>query len=199
MQTFVKSNFFRQMNVGFVLDEGDSPNEEKTFFVLYGERNGWGKNFQIYFPQKNNGSRILLELNLKIKGPTGHSAVMVENTAAEKLGFMLNKFHEFRKTQMKILEKDPLNFKESTSVNCTIIHGGIQVNVVPSEFILSVDARLAPDMNNDGFEKMLREWCEKAGGDIELTFPEKDPYVEPTSIDESNIFWTAMKSALNDM
>lgn len=38
------------MNVGFVLDEGDSPNEEKTFFVLYGERNGWGKNFQIYFP-----------------------------------------------------------------------------------------------------------------------------------------------------
>ena len=42
MELFVKTNEFKSMNVGLVLDEGLA-NLTETYSVFYGERNIWGK------------------------------------------------------------------------------------------------------------------------------------------------------------
>jgi len=44
-----------------------------------------------------------------------------------------------------------------------------------------------------------RDWCEEAGGGIELEFEMKNPFVEPTKIDSSNAYWLAFKKALDDL
>lgn len=50
MEAFVKSNEFKELNVGFALDEG-GPTLEDTFRLFYGERNRWGKliTFRCFF------------------------------------------------------------------------------------------------------------------------------------------------------
>jgi aminoacylase len=124
---------------------------------------------------------------------------MEKDTAVEKLLIVLKKFYEYRETQMKVLEEDSLNFAESTSVNATIINGGLQINVVPAEISISFDVRLGININHDEFEKTIRDWCDQAGGDIELIFTKKDPYVEPTKTDESNLYWMRMREAIEEM
>jgi acetylornithine deacetylase/succinyl-diaminopimelate desuccinylase-like protein len=124
---------------------------------------------------------------------------MEKNTAAEKLSFILSKIYEYRASQMKILEKDPLNFGDSISMNATIINGGLQINVVPAEFSVSIDIRLGTNVDHVEFEKMIRNWCEEAGGDIDIIFDMKDPYVEPTDIGETNLYWDRMKNAIEEM
>ncbi len=141
----------------------------------------------------------LLEVILKISGASGHASYMEKNTAAEKLSFILSKIYEYRASQMKILEKDPLNFGDSISMNATIINGGLQINVVPAEFSVSIDIRLGTNVDHVEFEKMIRNWCEEAGGDIDIIFDMKDPYVEPTDIGETNLYWDRMKNAIEEM
>lgn len=47
MMKFVKTNEFKNLNVGFALDEGYA-SENDTFFLFYGERSIWRK-FIIFF------------------------------------------------------------------------------------------------------------------------------------------------------
>lgn len=44
----------------------------------------------------------------------------------------------------------------------------------------------------------LKSWCTEAGGDIELEFGAKRPKVQPTTINDSNIFWKAFQKTLVD-
>jgi aminoacylase len=61
-------------------------------------------------------------------GKTGHGSRFVEDTAAEKVAFVLNKVFDFRNQQELILDTNP-NFKlgDVTTVNLTKMNGGIQV------------------------------------------------------------------------
>jgi aminoacylase len=122
---------------------------------------------------------------------------MLEETAAEKLLRIFNKFYEYRNSQIEILKANPLNFSETVGINATIINGGVQINVVPAEFSISFDIRIGPNVNHDEFENMIRDWCKDDGFSIE--FEQKDPYVEPTKIDDSNKYWIAMNKAMEEM
>jgi aminoacylase len=64
---------------------------------------------------------------------------------------------------------------------------------------LTVDCRLALEVVHEDFENMFKNWCTEAGGDIEYSFGQKGPYIEPTKTDESNIFWTAFKKTVDDL
>uniref|UniRef100_A0A8C6PGV0 N-acyl-aliphatic-L-amino acid amidohydrolase n=1 Tax=Nothobranchius furzeri TaxID=105023 RepID=A0A8C6PGV0_NOTFU len=67
METFVLHPEFRNLNIGFSLDEGLA-NPGEAFTVFYGERNPWW-------------------ITVHCPGSPGHGSRFVENTAAEKLEF----------------------------------------------------------------------------------------------------------------
>lgn len=125
--------------------------------------------------------------------------MMLDNTAAEKLQYLLNKFLEFRKKEKEKLDRNPdLTLGDITTVNLTILNGGVQPNVVPPEFNLAFDIRISINLNHDIFEEMIHRWCVEAGDGIEINYTAKSPYVTPTRIDDSNVFWMTIKSVMVD-
>lgn len=90
-------------------------------------------------------------------GQAGHGSFMQENSTGEKVQYMINKFMEFRKKEMQKLKDNPkLTMGDVTAVNLTMITGGVQPNVVPSEMRITFDIRLAIDVDHDAFDKQVR-------------------------------------------
>jgi len=81
MKYFIKTEEFKNMNIGLVLDEGLA-NPTDSFTVFYGERIPWW-------------------INVTSRGPAGHGSRFIENTAMEKLIRVVNKCFEFREEQKK--------------------------------------------------------------------------------------------------
>ncbi|XP_017144002.1 aminoacylase-1-like [Drosophila miranda] len=180
MRELVKGDYFRSMNVGFSLDEGIS-SEDETYSVFYAERTLW-------------------YLRLKFSGTAGHGSLLLPHTAGEKFHYVLNKMMEFRKSQAQRLAEDSsLDIGDVTAVNLTQLRGGVQSNVVPPLLEAVFDIRIALSVDVDAFEKKIRDWCQEAGGGIELDFEMKCPYVEPTKLDASNTFWLPFKEALEQL
>lgn len=137
MKAFVKTNEFQQLNVGFVMDEGHGCNSN-AFHVFYGERTSW-------------------RLRLIFTGTTGHGSLLMEKTAAEKFVFVVNKFMAFRKMELeKLKTNDKLTIGDVTTVNLTMINGGIQNNVIPPTINCVFDVRIAIDVDLVEFEKMVK-------------------------------------------
>uniref|UniRef100_A0A1I8BS11 M20_dimer domain-containing protein n=1 Tax=Meloidogyne hapla TaxID=6305 RepID=A0A1I8BS11_MELHA len=117
MEKFVETDFFKQLKVGFVLDEGLA-SENDVYRLFYAERCVWW--FKIICP-----------------GSPGHGSRFIENSAGPKLTSILQSVNEFREKQRKKLEEnsDKLNLGDVTSINLTKVEGGVQTNVIPSEFV----------------------------------------------------------------
>ncbi|XP_060647709.1 aminoacylase-1-like [Drosophila nasuta] len=180
MADLVDSDYFKQLNVGFSFDEGIASADE-TFTVFYAERTLWNIRF-------------------KFSGTSGHGSLLHKNTAGEKLSYVVNKFTEYRDSQVKRLEDNPnFDIGDVTTVNLTRINGGIQSNVVPPLLEVLFDIRLAVTESLVEFEQQVRKWCEEAGGGIELEFEWKEPYAAPTKIDASNRYWLAFKRGLDEL
>jgi len=181
MGSFVKTDTFKKMNVGFGMDEGAASNSD-LFGMFYGER-------------------ILWQIKFKINGSPGHGSILLQNTVGEKLTYLLNKLNTYRNSQIDTLSRfpHPLYFLgEVTTINLTKINGGVQTNVIPSYIEMVYDCRISPKANIEEFESNLRQWCKDAGEDVDFEFIEKDAFVEPTKIDESNHFWTALKKVFDE-
>lgn len=143
---------------------------------------------------------LLSDVWFKCNGKPGHGSLLLEDTAGPKVQYLLNKFSEYRETQVAKLKSNP-NFVNAnvTTVNLTMLKGGVQSNVIPPQFTVVFDVRLSIDENHENFEAMINRWCEEAGGDIEVEYEMKDPYVEPTKTDDTNLYWTAFKSAIDEL
>lgn len=90
---------------------------------------------------------------VKCTGTSGHGSLLLADTASEKLHFMMSRFSEFRASQVRRLEQNPnLMIGEVTTVNMTMIEGGYQSNIVPSEMKCVYDVRIALDIDIDEFE-----------------------------------------------
>lgn len=124
----------------------------------------------------------------------------MKNTVGEKLRYLLDKFLDLRKHSVEMLENNPeLTLGDVTSSNITQVKAGNANNVVPPTMSLTVDCRLALEVNHEDFENMFKKWCEEAGGDITYTFGQKGPYIKPTVLDDSNAFWLAFKKSIDNM
>lgn len=180
MAKFVDQEEFKKLNVGFSLDEGiASPDEE--YPVFYAERSIW-------------------HIVLRCKGTPGHGSLLLKGTAGEKVRYMVDKFMDMRRHEAAKLDNNPeLNIGDVTTVNLTMLEGGIQNNVVPPELTVMFDIRLALEVNHDDFLTEIKQWCEEAGGNITIDFEQKDEYVEPTNITPDNIYWTAFNSAVDEL
>lgn len=180
MKPFVLTDDFKKLNVGFSLDEGIAAPDE-VYPVFYAERSIW----RIFF---------------KISGTTGHGSLLHKNTAGEKLQYIVNKMMGLRATEVLRLENNPnLKVGDVTTVNLTRLNGGVQTNVVPALLTVGFDVRLAINVDHVAFEKQLLQWCEEAGGGISIEYETKRPYVEPTKTDDSNPFWKAFKSSIDEL
>uniref|UniRef100_A0A1B0DC36 Uncharacterized protein n=2 Tax=Phlebotomus papatasi TaxID=29031 RepID=A0A1B0DC36_PHLPP len=107
---------------------------------------------------------------------------------------------DFREKEAQRLENNPdLLIGDVTTVNLTRIFGGVQSNVVPPLLTIGFDVRIALDVNLEDFHQQLKDWAKEAGDGVELEFELKEPLIPPTTLDASNIYWTAFKGAIDEL
>lgn len=80
-----------------------------------------------------------------------------------------------------------------------IFKGGVQSNVIPSEFILTIDCRISLTVDIVEFEKNLDEWCKEAGEGVWIEYVEKEPHIPMTKLDGTNSFWMAFEKVFHEM
>ncbi|XP_060852760.1 aminoacylase-1-like [Rhopalosiphum padi] len=179
MAKFVTTREFAELNIGFALDEGiATPNE--VFDVYYCERTSW-------------------YLIITCTGQTGHGSILHENTAGEKLQYIINKFMNWREYEKNKLKNSDLGPGDVTTINLTMINGGCQINVVPTELSVTFDIRLAIDIDIEKMKETVQEWCRNAGPGVYVKFKDNPIRVKPTKIDNSNPWWIAFKSECDKM
>ncbi|TNN06111.1 Aminoacylase-1 [Schistosoma japonicum] len=143
---------FPDMNIGFCLDEG-IPSCSEDYIAFYDERRPvW--------------------LNVNFYGNAGHGLALIENTAAEKFRIFFNHVYSFRIEEQLRLENSQgkLTLGDITTVNMTMVNGGVQHNVVPEKLSASFDIRLTPSLSLDDFKNKLDQWRSNAGAQIEFEF-----------------------------
>lgn len=180
MGLYVNTDHFKSLNVGFALDEGIA-SETDVYSVYNAERNPWW-------------------LKVTCTGNPGHGSRFIKGTAAEKAQKIINKFMAFREQQKKLLESDDnLALGDVISVNLTQIHGGVQVNVVPSEYVLHFDIRVPPNVDFKKLEDQFAEWLNSAGTGVSFEYSQHSKVSAITAVDETNPFWMAFASTFSEL
>ncbi|KAL7058202.1 hypothetical protein AAHC03_016631 [Spirometra sp. Aus1] len=174
---------FADMNVGFCLDEG-IPSPTEDYIAFYEERSPWW-------------------LRIVCHGTAGHGSIFLEDTAFEKLHFMLTKVLELRTAEKKRLEEcfGPTGLGNVITANVTVLRGGVQTNVVPASVYAEVDFRLPPTIDFKEFETRLHAWAAEAGSGVELQFLQQDMGTSghgglKAGVDDSNPWWSVLKRVL---
>ncbi|CAG9135736.1 unnamed protein product [Plutella xylostella] len=180
MLAFLDTDVYRRLRVGFALDEGmASPDDD--YLVFYAERSAW-------------------PLVVTSSGTSGHGSLLLDDTAGEKLRYVIDKFMDLREENKKKLESNPeLTAGDVTTINLTQLGGGVQENVVPDQLTATFDIRLALSEDHREFEDMIARWCLEAGPNVTYQFVYKTPPVAPTALDRTNPYWGAFEAAAEDM
>ncbi|KAJ6643776.1 Aminoacylase-1 [Pseudolycoriella hygida] len=179
MAAFVLSDTFKAMNVGFALDEaGVSPTN--VISVYNDERCPW-------------------QIEFICNGPTGHASILYEDTAGEKISYVVSKLMEMRKMELERMKNESLPYGKVTTINLTILKGGIQANVIPPELRATFDIRLSVDVDHEEFEAQLNRWCEEAGGNITINFIVKTPKAPPSTADSTNPVWVVLQNTTKEL
>ncbi|XP_053156743.1 aminoacylase-1 [Hemicordylus capensis] len=180
MEMFVKRPEFATLDVGFALDEGLA-NPTDTFTVFYGEKCPWW-------------------IKVKVEGNPGHGSRFIENTAAEKMHRVITSLLEFREREKQRLKSEKhLTLGDVTSLNLTMLNGGISFNVVPSEMSAAFDIRIPPTVDLKAFEEQLTSWCRAAGEGVTYEFHQKYTDQSVTSTEDSDPWWKAFSGTCRDM
>ncbi|XP_062536216.1 aminoacylase-1-like [Armigeres subalbatus] len=179
MKEFVKTDCFKELNCGFGIDEGYA-SETDVFRLFYGER-------------------TMKPMIFTISGTAGHGSLLLENTPGEKAGRLIEKIMTFRQhEEHRLKTNSELTLGDVTTINLTMISGGVQTNVVPPEFKLCFDVRLSHNIGLSEFEQLVEKWCVESGGGIEIAYDDY-PFIQSTKLDESNQFWIAFEQAIQNM
>ncbi|KPI95869.1 Aminoacylase-1 [Papilio xuthus] len=180
MAEFVKTEHYKNLNVGFALDEGIACATEE---------------YQVF-----NGERTIWHVSVVCPGKSGHGSLLLPDTCGEKIRYIIDKFMDLRQVSKTRLESDPsLTIGDVTSINLTMISGGIQDNIIPEKMTAHFDIRLATSEDLEAFENTIKQWCVEAGAGVSYNFTQKDPYVPPTAVDNSNPYWVAFKAAADKL
>ncbi|KAE8694764.1 Detected protein of confused Function [Hibiscus syriacus] len=143
---FVNSKEFEDLNVGFVLDEGQASTVDE-YRVFYADRSPWG-------------------LIIKASGAPGHGSRMYDNGAMENLMKSVEVITKFRESQFHIVKSGEAMNSEVISVNPVYLKAGIPsptgfvMNMQPSEAEAGFDLRLPPTADPDLIKKRIdEEWA----------------------------------------
>ncbi|XP_078043647.1 aminoacylase-1 [Augochlora pura] len=179
MKDFVHTQDFKDLNVGFALDEGVACPTE-AFYMFYGERSIW---------------HVVVQCN----GTPGHGSLLLDNTAGEKVRTIIDRFMDLRAKEKEKLNTGKFQLGDVTTINLTQLQGGIQTNVVPPSLTAIFDIRLDPSVDHEEFETMIKNWCKEAGEGVTYSFEQKNSKVPNTKLDNSNPYWLAFKKACDDL
>ncbi|CAG4986002.1 unnamed protein product [Colias eurytheme] len=179
IKEFVKTDFFKRLNVGFALDEGLT-NQDNLFLATYQDRRPW-------------------QINMTIYGQGGHGSQVKQNNVIEKLQGLLNSVMTFRSEQQQKITSSPFDLGESTSVNVNIIQTGIATNIIPNVMTVVIDMRLATDANVTDIDDMVNSWREAAGPLTKIEYIRRDEVSPATAVDDSNPYWLAMQDAAEEL
>jgi aminoacylase len=179
MKAMIDTGAFTPLNIGFVLDEGLASGEDVDIIpVYYAERAAW-------------------TFDVICTGNPGHGSRFIENSAAEKFRKVLNSFLSFRDEQELKLSSNPsLGLGDVTTVNFTKVRGGVQYNVVPSEFVAGFNVRVTPHQNLEEFNKQVHSWVTEAGEGVSIKFLRQHMDQSKTDISSNSKWWLAFSKAL---
>eukprot|EP00102_Acyrthosiphon_pisum_P012316 XP_008181416.1 PREDICTED: aminoacylase-1-like isoform X2 [Acyrthosiphon pisum] len=149
-----------------------------------------------FMPDEEIGG--ILEFYIRSTGTPGHSSLLHDNTAAEKLIFVVNKILDWR-TEEKLKLSQGMDIGEVTSVNMTMLDGGCQLNVVPPELSAGFDVRLDIGTDRRAMEDIITGWCHEAGEGIRMEVFKTNEQTTPTKLDDSNPWWLKFKSECDKM
>lgn len=82
--------------------------------------------------------------------------MLLENTAGEKLDKLLSKMYEFRAEEARKLNELRYPYGNVTTINLTILKGGVQANLVPAEFNATFDMRVSANADLGEFENQVK-------------------------------------------
>lgn len=140
----------------------------------------------------------LTEFYIRSSGTPGHGSLLHDNTAAEKLMFVVNKILDWRTAEKTRLSQG-IDIGQITSVNMTMLNGGCQLNVVPPELSAGFDVRMATDINYCDILKTITGWCHEAGDGVQLEVYKRNEQTTPTELNDSNPWWLKFKSECDKM
>ncbi|CAH0555895.1 unnamed protein product [Brassicogethes aeneus] len=175
MKVFVETEEFKKLNIGCALDEG-MPSTNEEFALFYDERCMW-------------------HMNWTCPGISTHGSALVNDTAGEKVAYILGKIYEFRRNEQNKLKYLKGTMGDVTAINLNVIHGGVQTNVTPAEIKFGLDCRVTPKEDFKTFEKMIESWRSEAGSGVTIDFVEKWLPVPATKLNDENPYWMAFKKA----
>lgn len=96
------------------------------------------------------------EVTFNCTGTAGHGSLLLKNTAGEKVNYILSKMTEFRtRESIKLDANSDLKIGDVTTINLTMLNGGVQSNVVPPMMSITFDVRIAIDRSQEEFEAMV--------------------------------------------
>lgn len=82
---------------------------------------------------------FFLDLHIHCSGQPGHGSLLLENTAGEKVNYILQKFHEFREGEKKKLRDNPkLTIGDVTTVNVTQIHVSNAIHKILTQLFIVI-------------------------------------------------------------
>lgn len=174
---FTASKDFKDLNLGFAMDEGQA-NPGDEFRVFYADRSPWG-------------------LKIKAKGVPGHGSKLYDNSAMENLMKSVEIMTRFRESQFDVIKAGRAANSEVISLNpvymtagipsptvslmclqkclivfvfswvCILVMGifglvvqGFMMNMQPSEAEAGFDLRMPPTADPDAMKKRIaEEWA----------------------------------------
>uniref|UniRef100_A0A8D1UTG4 N-acyl-aliphatic-L-amino acid amidohydrolase n=1 Tax=Sus scrofa TaxID=9823 RepID=A0A8D1UTG4_PIG len=181
-------HFPRTIHMTFVPDEEVGGHQGMELFVKRPE-----------FQALRAGFALDEGLRVTSTGKPGHGSRFIEDTAAEKLHKVINSILAFREKEKQRLQSNQLKPGAVTSVNLTMLEGGVAYNVVPATMSACFDFRVAPDVDLKAFEEQLQSWCQAAGEGVTFEFVQKWMETQVTSTDDSDPWWAAFSGVFKDM
>ena len=91
--------------------------------------------------------------------------------------------------------------KQTILTTLFVFKGGESINTIPSELWAKFDMRIrpTPELNVSDIEAMLNEILEDAGPGVSYEFYQKSLDFTETALDESNVWWNALKDTYEQM
>ncbi|GAV84114.1 Peptidase_M20 domain-containing protein/M20_dimer domain-containing protein [Cephalotus follicularis] len=185
---FFGSREFEDLNVGFVLDEGQASVSDE-FRVFYADRSPWG-------------------LIIRAKGGPGHGSRMFDNGAMENLMKSVEAISGFRESRFDVVKAGQAANSEVVSINPVYIKAGIPsptgfvMNMQPSEAEAGFDVRLPPTADPESIRKRIAEEWAPATRNMTYEIIEKGPIKDHmgrplmTATNDSNPWWSVFKQAI---
>ncbi|KAJ8767016.1 hypothetical protein K2173_012525 [Erythroxylum novogranatense] len=190
-EKFAHSDFFKELNVGIVLDEGlASPTD--NYRAFYAERSPWW-------------------LVIKAAGAPGHGAKLYDNSAMENLLKSIESVRRFRASQFDLVKAGFKAEGEVVSVNMVFLKAGTPsptgfvMNLQPSEAEAGFDIRVPPTSDPESLERRIaEEWAPASRnmsfhlGQFKQKGPVYDKHGRPiiTKTDSSNPWWNLLEEAV---